>query len=855
MEAGGRVLECDAAQRGADRPNRRLPPPVDPAMKKKDARPGGEEKGRRRQLILVDSGGRRQRFLRGMITRDLVQRGLAFDDAYAIARAVRDDLSDRDEVSTSEVRDLVTRRLEKAFGGEVPERLASPPRPVSEIRVVYEGQEQPFSRGLLARSVYAAGVDLDRAYALLSDLESELAQEGVKLLEAGEIARRVGDLLERAEGTEAARRYRTVRRIGRLPRPLVLYIGGASGTGKSTVALELAPLLRIYRINATDTIRQVMRMVFTPSILPAIHSSSFEVAPLSEPGAAELGAQTPGDPELASRVIASFEEQALRVTVGIRAVVERAIAENLSIIVEGVHVHPALVPFADLEGSAFQVPLILVSLNEESHRSRFLARSRTGRRRAERYLESFPSIRAIHDHIVQEAERRDVPIVDNPTGNPPVVPTLRLITGMLEHTSPGLGLAEWQDLGPPAPTLLLVIDGLADRPVRALGGRTPLQAATTPTLDRLAREGQCGLADPVAPGVVPDTAAGSLALLGQSPLALKRGPTEALGAGMALYPDDVALRGNFATVGEDGQVVDRRAGRIREGAKELAAAIDRLPLPGGLSREIEVLVRPATEHRLGVVLRGRGLSSAIHGSDPGEGALPGPALVPQPEDPENARAVYTANILALFEQQARRVLAKHRVNRRRRQEGLPEANAVITRGAGRIHRLLPLEEAGMPLRLTCISGDRTVLGLARWAGARTITGPEMTANLDTDLEHKFSVAQRELQRSDLVILHLKGADIAAHDQRPDLKVSFLERVDERLSELLTWVGPLRIVVASDHATLSESGQHAADPLPVLIWGEGVEADDVETYDEQAAGGGSLHRFPLQLLLSRLYKLS
>ncbi len=823
--------------------------------KKQEARSAGDEKGRRKQLMVVCSAGLRQRFLRGMITRDLVQRGLGFEDAYAIARAVRDALSGREEVDTSEIRDLVTERLEKTLGSDLVAGLASSTRPVTEIRVVYEGQEQPFSRGLLARSVYAAGVDLDRAYGLLSELEAELRAEGVELLEAGEIARRVGDLLEREEGPEAARRYRTVRRIGRLPRPLVLYIGGASGTGKSTVALELAPLLRIYRINATDTIRQVMRMVFTSSILPAIHSSSFEVAPLSEPGAAELGARPPGDPEDVPRVIASFEEQAVRVTVGIRAVVERAIAENLSIIVEGVHVHPALVPFADLEGSAYQVPLVLASLSEESHRSRFLARSRTGGRRAERYLENFPSIRAIHDHIVQEAERRDVPILDNPAGDPPVVPTLQLVTSMLEHTSPGLGLAEWQEARSSAPTLLLIIDGLADRPVRALGGRTPLQAADTPTLDRLALEGRCGLADPVAPGVVADTAAGSLALFGQSPLALKRGPTEALGAGLALYPGDVALRGNFATLGQDGHIVDRRAGRIREGAEKLARAIDRLPLPGGLSREIEVLVSPATEHRLGVVLRGRGLSSAIQGSDPGEGSLPSPPLIPRPDDPEDAQAVYTANLLALFEQQARRVLAKHPINRKRSKAGLPPANAVLTRGAGRIHRLLPLEEAGIPLRLCCVSGDRTVLGLARWAGARTVTSPEMTANLDTDLEHKFNVAYRELQRNDLVVLHLKGADIAAHDQRPDLKVSFLERVDQGLAGLLARSGPLRVAVASDHATLSESGQHAADPLPVLIWGEGIEADEVETYDEQAAGSGSLQRFPLQLLLSRIYKLS
>jgi 2,3-bisphosphoglycerate-independent phosphoglycerate mutase len=824
--------------------------------KKPDARQRDDDKERRRQLTVISSSGARQRFLRGMITHDLVQRGLDFDGAYAVARAIRDQLADREEVTTAEIRDLVNADLEKRLGTELPLILSPPVRPISEIRVAYEGQEQPFSRGVLARSVHTAGLDLDRAYNLLGELEAELRSEGVKHLTAAEIARRVGDLLERHEGKRTAQRYRTMRRIRRLHRPLVLYVGGASGTGKSTLALELAPLLRIYRINATDTIRQVMRMVFTPSILPDLHSSSFEVAAPFGSAGRELGPLPAGEHDHAQRLVASFEQQALRVVVGIRAVVERAIAENLSVVVEGVHVHPALMPFADLEGSAYQVLLVLATLDEEAHRRRFLARDRTTGRRAERYLENFSSIRVIHDHILQLAEQHDRPLLDTSHGETPVLPTLKLVAGVLESSLPGLGLVDQEEHRPSAPTLLLAIDGLADRPVRALGGRTPLQAAATPTLDRLAAEGQCGLADPVAPGVVPDTAAGSLALFGQSPLALKRGPAEALGAGIALRPTDVVLRGNFATLGEDGRILDRRAGRIREGTDELVEAIDRLSLPGGLSREVIAQVRGSTEHRLTVVLRGEDLSSAIRGSDPGEGAPLGPPLTPRPEDPDDQRAVFTASALAMFEQEARRVLAGHEVNRRRRKQGLPVANAILTRGAGRIHQLLALEEAGLPLRLACVSGDRTVLGLAGWLGAETITDPAMTANLDTDLEKKFAVAARALQHSDLVILHLKGADIAAHDQRPDLKVDFLERVDAELGKLLEQVpAPLRVAVASDHATLSESGQHAADPLPVLIWGDGVEADEVESYDEQAAGSGKLQRFPLQMLLSRLYKLS
>ena len=132
----------------------------------------------------------------------------------------------------------------------------------------------------------------------------------------------------------------------------------------------------------------------------------------------------------------------------------------------------------------------------------------------------------------------------------------------------------------------------------------------------------------------------------------------------------------------------------------------------------------------------------------------------------------------------------------------------------------------------------------------------MTANLDTDLAAKFDAATEALRRNDLVIVHVKGADIAAHDRRPELKVEFLEKVDAALGHLIEGNhGDLRIAVASDHATLSESGQHAADPLPVLIWGKGVPTDDVERFDEQSAAGGTLERFPLQLLLSRLFDLS
>lgn len=790
------------------------------------------------RLTVVDTKGERTRFLRGMITHDLVQHGLSFEEAFSVAKAVREHFGQRDEVTTHEI----WQRIEELLGRSlsVDDQIEVP----AEIRVAKAGRTTPFSRGLLARSIRAAGLDLGRAYQLVGEIEAALRAEGTSRVSSDDLMRLTAETMERGEGQAAAQRYRMVRQIDRLPRPLVVYIGGASGTGKSTLALDLAPLLRIYQVNSTDSIRQVMRMVFSRQMMPALHGSSFD---------ARVDPPAYGDDESEDQLLAGYEEQARRVNVGVRAMVERAIAEHQSLVIEGVHLLPPLIPFPDLEGAIYQVPLMLITRDREEHRSRFVSRGLAGRRRTERYLEKFEPIRRVHDFQLERADLHDVPLLDTARQGEPTLYALRVTTETLLSQAPGLAVAMGEEQ-PPVPSVLIIIDGLADRPVRALGGRSPLEAANTPTFDRLAKEGCCGLADAVAPDVVPDTAAGTLALFGQSPQAIKRGPAEAMGAGLQLRLRDVALRGNFATLDANGQVVDRRAGRIREGAEELAKALDRLPLPGALGASFEVRVAPATEHRLAIVLRGEGLASSISGSDPGDGAPAGPPLTPKPLDPDNAQAVETAGLLAVFEQEARRILAKHPVNRARVLAGLLPANAILTRGAGHAHRLVPLEDAGMPLQVVCIGGDRTILGIAEWLGARIISSDEMTANLDTDVEAKFAKAQSALKRADLVVVHLKGADIAAHDRRPDLKVGFLERVDHALGKMVAKRSrPWRLAIAGDHATLSESGQHAADPLPVLLWGAGIEADAVERYSESAAAAGRLGRFPLRLLAGRLFE--
>lgn len=794
--------------------------------------------------MVRDEQGGVHPFLRGIVTHDLMQRGMSFDDAYAIARAVRDRLSGREEIEVAELEELIAEQIEQIFGSERAAGLRGASEP--ELSVVYPDQRPvPFSRGLLAQSLLAVGLDLDRAYRLVVEAQRELQEAGISSLDNRELARWVGDLLERWEGADIAGRYRLLRRIRRLPRPLVIYLGGASGTGKSTLSLELAPILRIFRINATDTIRQVMRMVFSSAILPSLHRSSFETA------ATELrtGA-TVSEADRRRLVIASFEEQVTRVSVGVRAVVERSIAENVSILVEGVHLVPGVVPFAGLAGAAEQVTVILSTLDEEAHRGHLHVRGLLGRRRDERYLRHFSAIRVLQEHLLRLAEEHDVVVLDTSDGEGMVSRAVKILAEDLTRRLPWLAVGA--EAGFSEPALLLLIDGMADGPLRALGGRTPLQTASTPVLDRLASEGRCGLADPVLPGVVPDTASGNLAAFGQGPRAMKRGPLEALGANLELEPDDIALRGNLVTLDAEGRIEDRRAGRIRGETEELAAALNEIELPQRELGVVSIRVGAGTEHRLAIVMRGEGLSSNIVGSDPGESAPPGPPLVPRAVDPEDEAAERTARILARFEEEARRVLVEHPANRRRVAQGLEPANAIITRGAGRIHRLQPIEPGGVPLRFACVGGDRTVLGLAALLGGEVVTGPKMTANLDTDLRAKFEAAREALRRCDLVVVHVKGADIAAHDRRPDLKVEFLESVDRELGRLLdAWSGDLRVAVASDHATLSETGQHGADPVPVLLWGAGIGSDAVTAFDESSVAAGDLERFPLQLLVERL----
>jgi 2,3-bisphosphoglycerate-independent phosphoglycerate mutase len=400
--------------------------------------------------------------------------------------------------------------------------------------------------------------------------------------------------------------------------------------------------------------------------------------------------------------------------------------------------------------------------------------------------------------------------------------------------------------------LVIIQDGVGDRPIESLGGMTPLEAAKTPNFDRLAETGICGLMDPLAPGIRVGTDVGTLALFGYNPLRVYwgRGPIEAAGVGIDMDEGDVAFRANFATVTDDGRIVSRRAGRIREGTESLAKALDGMVLSDGT----KVIFRAATEHRAVLVLRGQRLSHMLSPSDPGPDIAGDAVLEMRPTLAESAAAQRTARLAAEFSAKAREILKEHPVNTDRIKEGLLAANYVLLRGAG-IRRPMRSLADRFHIRGACIAGESTIVGIARMTGFSAITDPAFTANLDTDIDKKAEAAIEALNDFDLVMLHLKGPDIASHDNDPPAKISFIEAADKacgRIMKETSSSGDVFFALTGDHSTPCEIGEHSADPLPVVISGRGVLRDSVQTYGEHACSAGGLGRLTgNQFLLSIL----
>jgi 2-phosphoglycerate kinase len=284
--------------------------------------------------------------------------------------------------------------------------------------------DQPYSKGLMARALIAVGVRPVRAHELARRIEADLHDRGADRAELERFEELAVEVLGEEEGGDALRRLRRYQQVQELDLPIILFVGGTTGTGKSTVATEAAYRLGITRVTSTDFVRQTMRAFFAPTFMPTIHYSSFE---------AWKGL---GDPEQAEDpIVAGFLEQTRRIMVGVRASIERALEEGWSMVLEGVHLVPGMVP--PIEG-ALVVQCVLAIPTIEEHREHFVARhlSTDGIRHLGKYVDSLANIRRMQEYIVARAERVGVPVIENRGIESAVGGVLELVYARAEQVQP-----------------------------------------------------------------------------------------------------------------------------------------------------------------------------------------------------------------------------------------------------------------------------------------------------------------------------------------------------------------------------------------------------------------------------------
>jgi 2-phosphoglycerate kinase len=266
------------------------------------------------------------------------------------------------------------------------------------------GDEVPFSKGLMARALVLTGIDPERSYLIARRAERDLAERGALSLDIERLGELAADVVGEDEAAKTLRRLRQLDALQRLEEPLLLLVGGATGTGKSTIATEAAHRLGITRVTSTDFIRQTMRAFFSQEFMPSVHFSSFE---------ARLALTRAEEEESGDAAILGFLDQTRNVIVGVQAALERAATERWSTVLEGVHLVPGMLA-TDYPG-AFVVQCVVAIEDENLHRSHFWVRdySTEGLRPLDKYLDSLPQIRQIQEYLVERARRYDVPVIVN----------------------------------------------------------------------------------------------------------------------------------------------------------------------------------------------------------------------------------------------------------------------------------------------------------------------------------------------------------------------------------------------------------------------------------------------------------
>lgn len=289
------------------------------------------------------------------------------------------------------------------------------------------GDDVPFSKGLLARALEVTGLDPERAYLIARRADQDLVDRAVLSLDLERLSEIAADVIGDEDAATTVQRLRRLDALQRLDEPLFLLVGGSTGTGKSTIATEVAHRLGITRVTSTDFVRQTMRAFFSEEFMPSIHYSSFE---------ARLALTRAEEEESGDAALLGFLDQTRNVLVGVNAALERAATERWSTVLEGVHLAPGMVDTH--HPSAIVVQCVVAIEDESVHRGHFWVRdyATEGLRPLEKYLDALPQIREIQDYLIERARRFDVPVIVNESLDLAIAYVLDLVLQRADRVAP-----------------------------------------------------------------------------------------------------------------------------------------------------------------------------------------------------------------------------------------------------------------------------------------------------------------------------------------------------------------------------------------------------------------------------------
>jgi len=396
-----------------------------------------------------------------------------------------------------------------------------------------------------------------------------------------------------------------------------------------------------------------------------------------------------------------------------------------------------------------------------------------------------------------------------------------------------------------------LLDGVGDLPHPDLAGKTPLEAATTKNMDILAKNGIMGQVISVGKGIAPESDIAVFNMLGykfQHSNYAGRGVVEAIGIGIDFKDGDLALRGNFATLDNEGKIIDRRAGRKieREDVKEISKEIEKEIKFS--SPNASVVVAPTVGHRVTVRLRdSKPLSSEISNTDPAYGRVDGMGIAKAVSDfmkiekciplEQTEDAISTANLVNEFTEQSLEIMKKSDVNKRRSQKNKKLLNSILLRDAGNKYpNVKPINDLHS-MNFSCIVDMPVEVGISNILKMRAYNAGGLT-----DYEEKASVAAQAMETENAIYVHLKGPDEFGHDGDAIGKMKNIEEIDKRFFGTLLDhidISKVAVMISADHSTPSIHKGHSADPVPMLISGDMITNDDTQRFTEAEAKNGAI----------------